>query len=232
MKDPLGVAMMDFWSKGKAKKIGVTINGIKDEPMDPAIFFRSYQQMKGYERLALRMAKGSVLDVGAAAGCHSLILQKRNLDVTAVEISELACEVAKERGVKRVLNENIFNLKGIPFNTILMLMNGLGLAGSEEGTLKLLKHLKKMLAPKGVIIGDSTDILYSTMDAEKAFDSTSGYYGCVSFELEYEKIKANPFPWIYLDPALLADLADKAGLTCQIVHRDDGFHYLAVLRKA
>lgn len=231
-KDPIGAAIKDYWENGTAPLIDVVINNERDDPMPPSIFFRNFQHMKGYERMALKMCKGSVLDVGAAAGCHSLILQKRNLDVTALEKSKWACEVMTARGVKRILNENIFNLKGIEYNTILLLMNGLGMGGDEKGTLKLLKHLKKLLAPKGMIIGDSTDILYSTMKAEEVFEEGENYYGQVEFKLSYKKVKGEPFNWIYLDPALLADLADKAGLTCNIIYRDDNFHYLAKLTKA
>lgn len=228
--DPLGVAMRDYFETGKDTAIQVFMNGRRDADMRPSLFFRSYQHMKGYERLALRLAKGSVLDVGAAAGCHSLILQRRELDVTAVEISPVAAAIAAQRGVKRVLNESIFDVKGIPFNTILMLMNGLGMGGSEEGTLKLLKHLKKLLAPKGVIIGDSTDILYNTMNFHGAFEAGESYHGKVTFQLVYKKVEAKPFDWIYLDPALLAELCDKTGLSCEIIHRDVDFHYLSRLR--
>lgn len=229
IQDPLGVAMRAYFEHGDDTPVKVFINGKKDADMYPSLFFRSYAQMKGYERLALKMAKGSVLDVGSAAGCHSLILQKRGLDVTAVEISPIAAAIAAQRGVKQVLNDNIFQVKGIPFNTILLLMNGLGMGGSEEGTLKLLKHLKKMLVRKGMIIGDSTDILYNTMNVSGAFESGDDYHGKVKFQLVYKKIEANPFDWIYLDPALLSELADKAGLSCTIVHRDANFHYLAKL---
>jgi SAM-dependent methyltransferase len=232
LEDPLGVAMQDYWLTGKDRNIEIKINGKKDEPMKASLFFRNYQSMRGYERLALRMAKGSVLDIGAAAGCHSLILQKRKMDVTAIEKSPLASIVASQGGVKRVLNDDVFNLKGIEYNTILLLMNGLGLGGSEAGTLKLLKHIKRLLAPKGVIIGDSTDILYNTMDATSAFTIGGKYYGEVVFQLKYDGVEAEPFNWIYIDPSLLAELADKAGLTCNILHRDADFHYLAKLTKA
>jgi SAM-dependent methyltransferase len=225
--DPLGSAMHDFFHKGADYPIQVSINGRRDEDMLPSLFFRKYQTMRGYERLALKLCKGSVLDVGAAAGCHSLVLQRRGLDVTALEKSPLAAEVARLRGVERVICDDVFHVKGIQFNTILLLMNGLGMGGNEEGTLKLLKHLKKMLAPKGCIYGDSTDILYQTMDVNGVFGQGHEYHGQVKFDLKYRGVKAEPFPWIYLDPALLAELCDKAGLKCQIIHRDPNFHYLA-----
>jgi SAM-dependent methyltransferase len=226
-KDPLGSAMRDFFYEGLDFPIQVTINGRRDDDMLPSLFFRNYQKMRGYERLALKLCKGSVLDVGAAVGCHSLLLQKRGLDVTALEKSPLAAEIARNRGVDRVICDDVFHVRGIQFNTILLLMNGLGMGGTEEGTLKLLKHLKKMLAPKGCIYGDSTDILYKTMDVKGVFGQGHDYHGQVKFKLKYRGISAEPFPWIYLDPALLAELCDKAGLKCQIIHRDPDFHYLA-----
>lgn len=231
MEDPIGFAIREFYESGIDRPIEVRINGKKDAPLLPSVFFRSYAKMKGYERLALRYCKGSVLDVGAAAGCHSMILQKRSLDVTALEISPLSCAVLSARGVKRVINESIFDVKGIEYNTILLLMNGLGMAGSEEGTAKLLKHLKRMLAHKGVILGDSTDILYNTMDVDSSFKEKEEYYGKVTFELKYDGVEADPFDWIYLDPALLSELCDKVGLNCQIIHRDEHFHYLAKISK-
>lgn len=227
VNDPLGSAIHDYFHHGLDYPIQVTINDRRDADMLPSLFFRNYQTMRGYERLAMKLSKGSVLDVGAAAGCHSLVLQKRGLDVTALEKSPLAAEVARQRGVERVICDDIFHVKGIQFNTILLLMNGLGMGGTEEGTLKLLKHLKKMLAPKGCIYGDSTDILYQTMDVDGVFGQGYDYHGQVKFNLKYRGVNGEPFSWIYLDPALLAELCDKAGLKCQIIHRDPDFHYLA-----
>jgi SAM-dependent methyltransferase len=230
--DPMGVAVHDYYFTGIDSPIKAKINGVPDHDMFPSLFFRNYQQMRGYERLALKLCKGSILDVGACVGSHSLILQNRKLDVTALEKSPLACEIATQRGVKRVVCEDIFNLKAIEYNTILVLMNGLGIAGDEAKTLKLLKHLKRLLAPKGFILGDSTDVLYRTMNADKAFEIGDQYHGNVEFELTYKGVKADKFKWIYLDPALLSELCDKAGLACEIIHRDDNFHYLAKIRKA
>ena len=39
------------------------------------------------EKTALEMAKGSILDVGAGSGCHSLALQEMGKEVCAIEIS-------------------------------------------------------------------------------------------------------------------------------------------------
>ena len=38
------------------------------------------------------MATGKTLDVGAGSGCHSLVLQEKGIDVTAIDISPLSVE--------------------------------------------------------------------------------------------------------------------------------------------
>lgn len=196
--------------------------------MAPEVFFRQYNRMQGWERRALQLARGSVLDIGAGAGCHSLILQQRGLDVVAVESSVSASEVMRLRGVERVIHSRIEDIKGIPFDTILLLMNGIGMCGHEAETLGLLRHCRKLLAKNGQILGDSTDVLYAQMNTLGSF-SGSHYYGRAEFVIEYRGVKSKPFKWLYLDPSLLSELADKAGLQAEIVYRGEGFHYLARL---
>lgn len=230
--DLLGNAILDA-HRGKFNgEVKVWMNGRKEAGYDPAVFLRSYREMVGWERQALKLAKGSVLDVGAGAGGHSLVLQKRGLDVTAIDVSPSCCQVMSERGVQHIINDSVFNLKGIEYNTILLMMNGLGMAGTEQETLRLFKHLKRLLAKGGQIIGDSTDILYAQMNAMANYEVNGTFYGQVEFQLGYKNKKGTPFSWLYLDPVLLAELSDKAGLKAEVVRRDKDFHYLARLTKA
>lgn len=229
LPDLLGFALREFQLTGSEWPVRVWINGHPDAEMWPSYFFRNYQQMAGLDRMALRLSRGCVLDVGAGAGSHSLILQRRGLDVTALDISPGASQVMQLRGIQRVINEDIFDINGIPFDTILLMMNGLGMMGSEKDTLRLFRHLKKLLGRGGQILGDSTDILYARMDTLASFHPADKYYGEVEFVLEYRDFKSPAFRWLYLDPALLSELADKAGLQSEIISRDQDFRYLARL---
>jgi len=224
--DLLGYAIHRYHFMGDTSPINIWINGRRDADMQPSVFFRNYSHMQGWERRAMQLTRGSVLDVGAGAGCHSLLLQRRGLDVTALDQSPLACDVMHDRGVHRILQENISDVRGISFDTILFMMNGLGMSGTSSQTIKMLSHCRKLLGKKGQILGDSTDILYSRMNSLEAFGQDH-YYGEVEFEIEYHGMRAAPFRWLYLDPALLAELADKAGLEVNIEYRDSDFHYLA-----
>ncbi len=95
--------------------------------------------MPKIERKALDMTKGKTLDVGAGSGCHSLFLQEKGIDVTAIDIAPLSVQTMKERGIKNVLEQDFFTLKG-QFETILMLMNGVGIVGTLERLPKCLRQ--------------------------------------------------------------------------------------------
>ena len=101
--DPLGNAVKDFFITECNVDIIVESN-IADKYIIPSsYFFRTYRNMPSLERIALSECKGKVLDIGAGAGCHSLHLQRSGFEVTALEISELCCEVMSKRGARSAL---------------------------------------------------------------------------------------------------------------------------------
>ncbi len=70
------------------------------------------------------------------------ILQNKGIDVSAIEISESACDLMRRRGVKKVINADIFQFELEQFDTIIMMMNGIGLCGDLEGLKNFLEYLK------------------------------------------------------------------------------------------
>ena len=132
----------------QASKLRVFSPMFEEDEIPLTTLFRSYESMPEIERKALDMAKGRVLDVGAGAGCHSLVLQEKGLDVTAIDISPLSVRTMKERGVKKVLEQDFFTLDG-QYDTILMLMNGIGIVGTLERMPEFFKQLNKILAQGG-----------------------------------------------------------------------------------
>jgi SAM-dependent methyltransferase len=183
--------------------------------------------MNAAELEALNRCKGRVLDVGAGAGCHALALQQRGMDVLALERSTLSCEVIRARGVRKVGEADVMSLSGQQFDTILLLMNGFGIAGTEDGLVGLLGHLKTLLAPGGRILGDSTDIRYFKEESA-TLDLSAGSPCEVEFEVRCDR-KTQVFPWIYPDEVLLEVLAEEAGLQYQTVMHTDDYHFLCEL---
>ena len=230
--DPMGAAIRDYQSKGKASRLRVLSSMFDEDEMPVAHLFRTFNQMPRLEQKALSMAKGRVLDIGAGAGCHTLALQERGLEVKAIDISLLSCEVMKERGVKDAECVNLFDpqLQG-KYDTLLLLMNGTGIAGKLNRLSMLLNRLKELLAEGGQILIDSSDLkyIYENEDGSMDIDLNAPYYGEVDYQMQYKNIKGEPFDWLYTDPMLLASISKQCGLNCEIVEEGENYDFLARL---
>ena len=144
----MGRAIADYWKTKKADRLRVFSPMFEEDEIPLATLFRKYEDMPEIERKALDMAKGKTLDVGAGSGCHSLVLQEKGIDVTAIDISPLSVETMKERGVMKVMEQDFFTMQG-KYDTILMLMNGIGIVGTLERLPKFFRQLDNILAPGG-----------------------------------------------------------------------------------
>ena len=230
--DPMGAAIRDYQNKGKASRLRVLSSMFDEDEMPVAHLFRTFSQMPRLEQKALSMAKGRVLDIGAGAGCHALALQEHGLEVKAIDISPLSCEVMKERGVKNAECVNLFNpqLQG-KYDTLLLLMNGTGIAGKLNRLSMLLNRLKELLAEGGQILIDSSDLkyIYENEDGSMDIDLNAPYYGEVDYQMQYKNIKGEPFDWLYTDPMLLASISKQCGLNCEIVEEGENYDFLARL---
>lgn len=230
--DPMGAAIRDYQSKGKASRLRVLSSMFDEDEMPVAHLFRTFNQMPRLEQKALSMAKGRVLDIEAGAGCHALALQERGLEVKAIDISPLSCEVMSERGVKDVECVNLFNpqLQG-KYDTLLLLMNGTGIAGKLNRLSMLLNRLKELLAEGGQILIDSSDLkyIYENEDGSMDIDLNAPYYGEVDYQMQYKNVKGEPFDWLYTDPMLLASISKQCGLNCEIVEEGENYDFLARL---
>lgn len=226
INDVYGQALSDFYHDQLKSPLLLHNSYGEVEQMPVEVFYRSEEELSDLERYALSMAKGSVLDVGAGTGVHTLICQELGLVTTAVEVSSMACDIMRQRGVETIINENILAYQpDHKFDTILLLMNGTGVAGKINDLLVLLTHLKNILSPEGKIIIDSSDISYLYDQLPK-----SHYFGEVTFQYEYDGQKSEVFPWLYVDQDKLIDVASRAGLEAQVIFEGSEDEYLAVLR--
>ena len=196
------------------------------------VFFRAYSEMPEIEKLALHNVQGSVLDIGAGAGSHACWLQEKGIDVTAMDISSGAVKVMQERNIKQVFQEDFFKLKNKKYDTLLMLMNGIGIAGRLENLPNFFKQAKSLLNPDGKILLDSSDIIYlfEEEDGSVFVDLNSGYYGELNYTFSFEGKKGKPFEWLFVDFDTLSEYALQSGFSCRKVYEDDHYLYLAELK--
>ena len=233
MKDLFGQAIYDYHFNQNPEDLITETSISEADEMPVEYLFRTYKQMPKIEQKALQLAKGKVLDSGCGAGSHAIYLQEeKKLAVTAIDISPKAIEVCKDRGINDARVLNVLDLKGETFDTIILLMNGIGIAQQLKKISTFLTHLKSLLNPGGQILLDSSDIIYmfdEDEDGGKWIPSERDYYGEVSFTVAYKGETEIPFDWLYIDYNTLQNAAHANGLNCELVIEGENFDYLARL---
>lgn len=231
MKDLFGQAILDYQTQNTPEDLVTETNISEADEMSVAYLFRTYQEMPKIEKKALKLAKGKILDVGCGAGSHSLYLQQKGFEVTAIDISPNAIKACQLRGLKDARVQHLLELKNEQFDTILLLMNGTGIFGTLAETSKYLQKLKSLLTPNGQILIDSSDIIYMfDQDEDGAYMvPADGYYGELTFNVSYKGQTEDTFPWLYLDYNTLQNAAHANGLQCELLLEGNHFDYLARL---
>ena len=233
MKDLFGKAILDYQTNNSPEDLLTETSISEADEMSVSYLFRNYNEMPKLEQKALQLAKGKILDVGCGAGSHALELQnERKLNVTAIDISENAVKACQLRGIEKVKVANILDLDTQnKFDTILLLMNGTGIFGTLNETAKYLQKLKSLLKDGGQILIDSSDLIYMfDQDEDGAYSiPADGYYGELTFTVQYKGETEETFPWLYLDYNTLQNAAIANGLQCELVAEGDHFDYLAKL---
>jgi len=261
----MGAAILDYQQTGTAGKLRVLSSMFEEDEMPVKHLFRTYKEMPTLEQKAIDLAKGRVLDVGAGAGCHALALQEKMelqdiknlsenhlLSVKAIDISPLSCEAMRMRGIEDAECINLFDEHlANGYDTILLLMNGTGIAGKIANLPALFLRLKALLNPGGQIIIDSSDLKYIYENEDGSFDINlaGAYYGEVDYQMIYDGIhkktpsgkalkdsgkalkditvKGEPFDWLYVDFPLLKSIAETCGLHCELIAEGNHYDYLA-----
>ena len=131
--DLFGQALWDYQKEPFSTALITWTSLTEEDPIDLSYFFRSYSEMPKLEQQALKLAKGKVLDIGCGAGSHSLFLQnEKKLEVTGIDISPGAIATASARGLKKTIEQSVFEYEEETFDTLLLLMNGTGICGKLE----------------------------------------------------------------------------------------------------
>ena len=227
--DPMGQAILDFAKTHKNKDITVVSEICDDDIIPSAYLFRSYDEMPEIEKTALSLCSGKILEVGAGSGMHANYLMDKGLDVKCIDISPGAIEHLQSTGINAEL-KNFFDPEDEKYDTILMLMNGIGIAGNLSNLERTLQKGKSLLTKKGKIICDSADIKYLYEDDEGGMwiDLTTEYYGNFKFQMKYDKHVSEWFEWLYVDFENLKSVAEKLGFEVEKVY-DDNDQYLVQL---
>ncbi|CAM2935307.1 Methyltransferase domain-containing protein [Flavobacterium succinicans] len=233
MKDLFGQAIYDYHFNNAPENLITETNISEKDEMDVSYLFRDFENMPKIEQKAITMSYGKVLDIGAGAGSHSLLLENKfKLDVKAIDISKKAIATCNARGIEQTEVQNLLDCEEKEtYDTILLLMNGTGIFGTLNEAPKYLNKLKKLLNKKGQILIDSSDIIYMFDEDEDGgkWIPGKGYYGELRFKISYKNETEDEFPWLYLDFNTLQNIANANGFNCQLIEEGEHYDYLAQL---
>lgn len=233
--DPMGHAIADYVDGRLQGPLVVQSFQFEDDELPVETLFRSFSEMPPLEQLALEQCRGRVLDVGAGAGAHTLVLQERGFYVEAIDISRLSVETMRRRGVFRARACDYYNKECVTekYDTVLFLMNGLGIAGSLAGLSRFFSRLDELLSPDGRALADSSDLRYVFEDDEGNFipEELGHYYGEVDFQMRYGSVVGKRFRWLYVDFETLRRQAVLCGFEARLVAEGEHFDYLCELRR-
>lgn len=228
-KDPMGAAIYDFHKNGKAAKLRVFSSQFEEDEIPVEELFRDFESMPYLEKVALELAQGSILDVGAGAGCHSIALGQMGKRATAMDISPLSVQVMRERGVDAVQADFWDPAFAGKYDTILMLMNGSGIIGKVDNMERFFNRIRELLNPGGYLLMDSSDLryLYEEEDGSFAVDLAGNYYGELDYHMQYKSVKGESFDWLYIDFQTLSYYAGQYGFSVELVAEGEHYDYLA-----
>lgn len=226
-EDLFGRAMLDYWSGLGLQKLKVRTQVVSWEDLPVGHFFRTPDNWPELETRAVSLCKGRVLDVGAGAGAHALALEANGHAVEAFDSSDGAVQVMKSRGVRNAVVSRWEEYNNSGFDTILLLMNGIGLAGTLEGLKTFTDQWERWLNKDGQVLFESTDIAYVyQFPAGSDPSELVPYYGEQTYRMRYGNIEVT-FPWLFADRLTLAKNLDRLGWTMEVLFDDDNGSFLA-----
>ena len=203
------------------------------------LYFLEPKKWPREELSALKHAKGRVLDVGGGAGRHSLYLQDRGLDLTAIDSSPGAIGVCKARGVHRAIVRPIAEVsrfKDASFDTIIMMGNNFGLLGSLNNGKTILKEFHRIMSSKAIIIAATRDP-YKTnrrvhLDYHRFNERRGRMSGQIRMRIRFAKSIGPWFDYLLVSPKEMKMVIDKTGWQIREILSRDESGYFTIIEKS
>ncbi len=238
-EDAYGRLILEYLEKGEGFEIVERDDGsIAAGNYGPAAYFAPFRRWPKAERKALRFARGRVLDVGCGAGRVALELQERGHEVVGIDVSPLAVEVARRRGVKdaRKLPVTRVDRRLGRFDTFVMFGNNFGLTGSRRRAPWLLRRFRSLANEGARILAESVNPYTTDNPDHLAYHRRNRRRGRMAGQLRirirHGHYRTPWFDYLLASPEEMAELAEAGGWRLERVIDEGEAVYVGVLSLA
>ena len=201
--DVFGKALYGYYKGNRSQFCFVGSDGNPyPHPLDK--YFRTPSKLTTLERKLIQKARGDILDVGCATAYYFPALMKKG-NVTGIDVSKDAIKIATENGLHNCLVADAFTFAPKKkFDTITLLENNLGMAGTEKRARILLKKLTSLLKKDGQILTIARNV------------SKQDYFEIVMAP-EWNGIRGKPFSWVSFNIKYLKQMCNDLHLKMTIL---------------
>jgi SAM-dependent methyltransferase len=229
--------MLDFLEGADVHEIVERDDGMIAVSGGPKAYFSEPAEWPPEAKEALQAVDGRVLDVGCGAGRVALYLQEEGHDVTGIDNSPGAVEVARRRGVvdARLLPVTQVGPELGTFDTIVMFGNNFGLFSNEKRARWLLRRFHRVTTPSGRIVAETVDP-YQTEEAEhlayhRRNRARGRMGGQVRIRVRYKKYRSDWFDYLLVSEKEMESLLQGTGWRVGKTVSSDLPVYYAVIEK-
>lgn len=231
--DVLGLLAFDVFHENAPEDVVVHSDLCDPDILPLDILSRNENMLFKVEEKALPLCTGRVLDVGSGTGCLSNILKNKGFEVLSIDTSQGLVDYQNEVGLNAE-KIDFFELSGDEkYDTILMMMNGIGIVGTMNRLKEFFDQLDKVLEEKGKALVDSSDIAYMFENEDGSIDINlnQAYYGEMKYQMQYKENFGEWFDWLYIDFKTLSTFAEQYGFIATMIFEDENDHYLTEIKR-
>ena len=236
-QDAYGAALFDFYHGRGGYEIDERDDGFIAPSQGPSAYLAPYSDWPAHQKKAIRLARGRTLGVGCGGGRVCLHLQERGHDAVGIDVSPLAIEVCKLRGVAdvRVMSITQVSRRLGAFDTIVMYGNNFGLFGSYRRARWLLRRFRNMTSARARIIAESNDPYATRNPCHVAYHRRNRKRGRMGGQLRLRiryQTRATPwFDYLVVSKEEMQRIVAGTGWRIARFFDSPGSAYVAVMEK-
>lgn len=200
-------------------------------------YFAPYEAWSPAEQESMSYVRGRVLDIGCGAGRHVLHLQEKGFDVVGIDLSPLAVEVCRRRGVRdaRVMSITEIGPGLGQFGAILMMGANFGLFANPRRAKLLLRRFHRMTSPEARVVTQARDPYRTDNEFHVAYHRRNQERGRMGGQLRirvrYQKFISPWFDYLFVSPAEMEEIVEGTGWLVEALLGAEEPFYTAVLAK-